>query len=505
MFEVLTTRFQGIFANLRSRGRLSQEDVQAALDEIRVALLDADVDLGVTKSLCDRIGERCVGIQLSKSISPEQQVIKAVDEELRAVLGGDALHIKYSSKPPTIILLVGLQGAGKTTAAAKLAYWFKQQGRGPMLVGTDLRRPAATEQLRLLGSQVGIDVFSEPTDSVSVAKKSIEVAASHGRDVMIVDTAGRHSIDEEMMAEASQLARLLNPQYTFLVLDAMTGQAALSCAMSFHDRVGIDGAILTKLDGDARGGAALSLSRAAGCPVCFVSTGERLEDFDLFHPDRMASRILGMGDILSLIETAERKYDAEVAAKAAEKLVKGKFTLDDFLEQLQQVKKLGSISSLLGMLPGIGKELKNVSIDDKDIARIEAVIHSMTRQERQDPAIINGSRRLRIAQGSGSNVTEVNQLLKQFKTAQTLMSSLGGGVGGRKGVGLLGGISKLAGGLGGLEGLGGLGGIAGGLGELTARQGVGVAAGVGTKGGVKSKINRQSQKTKGKRKNKKKR
>jgi signal recognition particle subunit SRP54 len=424
MFESLSDRFEGIFARLRGRGVLGEAEVDEVLREIRLALLEADVNFKVVRDLISRIRERTVGLDLSKSLSPAQQVIKTVHEELIGILGGDTLRITYASKPPTVVLLAGLQGAGKTTAAGKLARWFRQQGRNPLLAGADLQRPAAVEQLRVLGSQAGVPVFSEPTDPVSVARAAKAEAERLGRDILIVDTAGRITIDTELMDEVRRLSEAVRPDYTFLVIDAMIGQESVTTAEAFHATLALDGVILTKLDGDARGGAALSVKEVVGRPVAFASTGEKLEDFDIFHPDRMASRILGMGDVLSLIEKAEQTYDEEVAAKAAAALQEGRFTLQDFLEQLQQVKKMGPLQGILGMMPGMPKELRNAQIEDSEVGRIEAIIRSMTVEERQDPDIINGSRRLRIAQGSGVETKDVNQLLKQFKEMQKMMQPL---------------------------------------------------------------------------------
>jgi signal recognition particle subunit SRP54 len=427
MFESLSDRFEGIFTRLRGRGRLGEAEVDQALGEIRLALLEADVNLAVVRGFVARVRERCVGAELSKSLSPAQQVIKIVNEELVAILGGEPLRITYASKPPTVVLLAGLQGSGKTTGAAKLARWFKQQGRQPLLVGADLQRPAAVEQLRVLGSQAGVTVFSEPTDPVTVARRALDEAQRRGRDVVIVDTAGRLTIDEALMDEVRTVSDVLHPNYTFLVIDAMTGQDAVATAEAFHATLELDGVVLSKLDGDARGGAALSVKEVVGRPIAFASTGEKLADFDTFYPDRMASRILGMGDMLTLIETAEQHYDEETATRAAARLQEGQFTLEDFLEQMQQIKKMGPLTGILGMLPGLPKDIKNAPIDDGQLAHVEAIIRSMTPGERKDPAIVNGSRRQRIANGSGSTTAEVNALLKQFKEMQRMMKGIGGG------------------------------------------------------------------------------
>jgi signal recognition particle subunit SRP54 len=431
MFDNLSDRFEGIFKRLRGRGRLGEAEVDEVLREIRVALLEADVNFKVVKNLVARIREQCIGVDLSASLSPAQQVIKIVHQELINALGGENLKITYASKPPTVVMLAGLQGSGKTTACGKLAKWFRSQGRNPLLVGCDLQRPAAVEQLRVLGGQAGVPVFSEPTDPEAVAHAGLEEARRLGKDVVIVDTAGRLHVDEELMDEARRISAAVSPNYTFLVVDAMTGQDAVNVAESFHASLQIDGVILSKLDGDSRGGAALSVKEVIGRPIAFASVGEKLGDFEAFHPDRMAGRILGMGDVLTLIEKAEQAYDQDEAAKAAEKLQKGNFTLEDFLEQMQQVKKMGPIQNLVGMLPGIPKELKNAEIDEKEIGRIEAIIRSMTPEERREPQIMNGSRRLRVAQGSGTTTNEVNQLLKQFKDMQKMMRMFGGKGGGK--------------------------------------------------------------------------
>src|SRR5271165_754190 len=425
MFDTLTDRFDAILTRLRGRGRLGDAEVNEVLREIRVALLEADVNLAVTQDLIERIRARCSGAELAKYLTPAQQVIKVVNEELTATLGGEALKISYASRPPTVVLLAGLQGSGKTTAAAKLARWFRQQGRNPYLVGADLQRPAAVEQLRVLGAEIGVSVFSEPTDPVSVARRGLAEAERLGRDVVIVDTAGRLAIDRELMDEVQRVSKAVHPNYTFFVVDAMTGQDAVQTAEAFHRALQLDGIILTKVDGDARGGAALSVKQVVGRPIAFLSTGERIADFETFHPDRLASRILGMGDVLSLIEKAEREYDEEVAGQAMERLQAGTFTLDDFLDQLRQLKKMGPLTGLLSLMPGVPKEMREAKVDDRDVAKIEAIICSMTLLERTNPAVLDGSRRLRIARGSGTSTTEVNNLLRQFKEMQKMMRGFG--------------------------------------------------------------------------------
>ncbi len=425
MFDTLSDRFDGIFGRIRGKGKLTEKDVDETLREIRLALLEADVNFEVVKSLVARIRDRALGDELSKALNPSQQIVKIVLEELTTSLGGEAMQVTFSPKPPTIVLMAGLQGSGKTTNSAKLARLFKSQGRQPLLVGADLQRPAAVEQLKTLGKQIDVPVFSEQSDPVSVARASMEEAKNLGRDVIIVDTAGRLAIDEELMEEVRQISEVLDPQYTFLVVDAMTGQDAVNVAESFHNTLALDGVILTKLDGDARGGAALSVKEVVGRPIAFASTGEKLEDFEVFYPDRLASRILGMGDIETLIEKAEAAFEEDEAEEAAQKLLEGKFTLEDFLQQMQQIKKMGPIGNLLGMMPGIPKEVKDVEIEDSQIARLEAIIKSMTPAEREEPKMIDASRRARIANGSGMKPQDVTALVTQFNEMQKMMKQFG--------------------------------------------------------------------------------
>ena len=429
MFDALSDRLDRIASKLKSRGRLSEADLEEALKEIRTALLEADVELGVVRSFLDGVRARLGGVELSKAITPGQQVIKAVHEELIRILGGESLKITYASRPPTVILLAGLQGAGKTTTAAKLARWFKAQGRNPLLVAADLQRPAAVEQLRVLGDQAGVSVFSEPTDPVKVAAAGLEEARRLGRDVMIVDTAGRLAIDSALMDEVRNVSGAVRPDYTFLVIDAMTGQDAVATASAFHEALALYGVILTKLDGDARGGAALSVKEVVGRPIAFASVGEKLDDLELFHPDRMADRILGMGDMLSLIEQAEKTMDAEVVAKSASKMLSGGFDLEDFVAQLGQIRKMGSLGGLMRMMPGMSKEMRQAadSVDDREIDRIEGIVNSMTPAERRDPSLIDGNRRRRIAAGAGRSIQDINQLLNQFRQMQKMMKQMGGG------------------------------------------------------------------------------
>ena len=435
MFDALSDRFDGIFKRLRGKGKLSDADVDEVLREIRVALLEADVNFQVVKGMQARIRERAVGVELAEALNPAQQVIKIVHEELINALGGATMKITYASKPPTVVLMAGLQGSGKTTNSAKLARWFKQQGRNPLLVGADLQRPAAVEQLRTLGKQIDVPVFSQAGDPVATAAAGLAEARRLGRDVLIVDTAGRLAIDAELMEEVRQISEATSPDYTFLVVDAMTGQDAVTVAESFNNTLALDGVILTKLDGDARGGAALSVKEVVGKPIAFASTGEKLTDFEPFHPDRLAGRILGMGDVLTLIEKAEEVYEKDAAEEAAARLMDGRFTLDDFLDQMQQLKKMGPLSGLVGMIPGMPKELKNAQIEDGQMARIEAIIRSMTPGERADVDLIDGSRRARIANGCGADPGEVGALVKQFKEMQKLMKRMPGLSGTKKGRG----------------------------------------------------------------------
>src|SRR5215471_6486398 len=426
MFESLSERFEGIFSRLRSKGTLRESDVEEVLREIRLALLESDVNYAVVRTVLDRIRERAVGARVHEALNPAQQVIKLVNEALVEALGGESIRLRYASRPPTVVLMAGLQGSGKTTNAAKLARWFRQQGRNPLLVGADLQRPAAVEQLRTLGSQIGVAVFSEPGDPVTTAKAGVEEARRLGRDICIVDTAGRLAIDAEMMDQVRRISQATAPDYTFLVVDAMTGQDAVTAAEAFDQALALDGVILTKLDGDARGGAALSVKEVVGKPIAFASTGEKLADFDLFHPDRLAGRILGMGDMLTLIDKAKEAFDEEQAEEAAARLLEGQFTLEDFLDQLQQVRKMGPLQNLVGLMPGMPKEMKNAEIDEGKVNQVEAIIRSMTPAERTDPTIIDGSRRLRIANGSGTQASDVSQLIKQFRDMQKLMKKMPG-------------------------------------------------------------------------------
>ncbi|HVB51665.1 MAG TPA: signal recognition particle protein [Acidimicrobiales bacterium] len=429
MFDALSDRLERLSSSLRSRGRLSDADLDEALGDVRTALLEADVELGVVNAFLDAVRERVSGDVLTQSLTPGQQVIKAVHEQLIEVLGATPLKVTYAAKPPTVVLLAGLQGAGKTTAAAKLAAWFKQQGRQPYLIAADLQRPAAVEQLRVLAQSIGVDVFTEPSSPIDVAKRGLKEATRLGRDVVIIDTAGRLAIDKALMDEVRAIAKATSPDYTFLVIDAVTGQDAVHTARSFHDALELSGLIVTKLDYDARGGAVLSARGVVGRPVVFASTGEKISDFDLFYPERMASRILGMGDVLSLIEQAERTMDADVVAESAGRMMSGTFTLDDFMSQLGQVRKMGSLGGIMKLMPGVTKEMRNAAsnVNEDDLDRTEAIVRSMTPKERRDPSIIDGSRRTRIARGSATSVSAVNQLLKQFNEMRKMMRQMGGG------------------------------------------------------------------------------
>ncbi|HEX4062279.1 MAG TPA: signal recognition particle protein [Streptosporangiaceae bacterium] len=443
MFDTLSDRLTQVFSSLRSRGRLSDADIDATCREIRIALLEADVALPVVREFTAQVRERAKGEEVSGSLNPAQQVIKIVHDELVTVLGGEERRLSFAKTPPTVILLAGLQGSGKTTLAAKLALWLRERGNTPMLVAADLQRPNAVQQLQVVGEQAGVPVFApEPGngvgDPVDVARRSIDEARRRQQSVVIIDTAGRLGVDAEMMQQAVAIRDATDPDEILFVVDAMIGQDAVATAQAFLDGVGYDGVVLTKLDGDARGGAALSIVQLTGRPVMFASAGEKLEDFDTFHPDRMASRILDMGDMLTLIEQAERAFDADQAASFADKLVTGDgFTLEDFVEQLAMVRKLGPIGNLLGMLPGAGQNRELLSqVSDKDLDRAEAIVNSMTPTERRTPKIINGSRRARIAAGSGVTVSEVNSLVTRFFEGQKMMRQVlgGGGIPGMPGI-----------------------------------------------------------------------
>lgn len=431
IFENLADRLQETFKKLRGHGKLTADDVNATMREIRIALLEADVNFKVVKDFIKKIKERAVGQEVLESLTPAQAVIKIVNEELTALMGQTQSHINISPKAPTIIMMVGLQGAGKTTSAGKLGLMFKKQGKHPLMVAADIYRPAAIKQLQVLGSQIDIPVFAKEDckDAVRIANEAIDYAKSHANDIVIIDTAGRLHIDENLMQELKSIKEDVKPHEILLVVDAMTGQDAVNVAESFNNDLGLDGVILTKMDGDARGGAALSVKAVTGCPIKFVGAGEKLEALEPFYPDRMASRILGMGDVLTLIEKAQTAFDAEEAKKMEKAFRKNEFTLDAFLSQLNQVRKLGSFENILGMIPGMGglkKKLGDVDIDmnGKEIKHIEAIIRAMTPEEKRNTKIINGSRRKRIAMGSGTKVQEVNKLLKQFDEMKKMMKKM---------------------------------------------------------------------------------
>jgi signal recognition particle subunit SRP54 len=429
MFDTLTERFEGIFSLLRGKGRLSEADVDAALREVRLALLEADVNVAVVRDLLARVRERAVGEEVARALTPGQQVIKIVHHELVTTLGREPAGLARTS-PPLTILMVGLQGSGKTTSAGKLAAHLRKQGRRPLLVAADLQRPAAVDQLETLGRRLGIPVFSDRTSRPrKLAKAAMREAVRIGSDVVIVDTAGRLQIDRELMAELADLRKEIEPHEVLLVVDAMTGQDAVNVARGFMEQTRLTGIVLTKLDGDARGGAAISVREVTGVPIKFAGVGEGLDEFEPFYPDRMAGRILGMGDVLTLIEKAEETFDRAQAEKTAHKLSRGQFTLEDFLEQFQSLKRMGPLKDILAMLPGAGSMLRQVEIDDRDLRRVEAIIRSMTPEERHNPKIIGGSRRRRIASGSGTLPQDVNRLLKQFADAQRMMKTLAGGRG----------------------------------------------------------------------------
>jgi len=424
VFEGLSEKLQNVMKKIKSAGRVTEKDVKAMMREVRMALLEADVNYKVVKDFVAKVSERAVGQEVLESLTPGQQVIKIVHEELIKLMGGTVAKLTVSSSPPTVYMMVGLQGAGKTTACGKLANYLRKQGKRPLLVACDVYRPAAVKQLQVLGSQINIPVFEmgTGTNPVEIAKKAIAHAKSMQLDTVIIDTAGRLHIDEELMQELSDIKESVNPQEILLVVDSMTGQDAVNVAESFNNRLDIDGIILTKLDGDTRGGAALSTKAVTGKPVKFAGVGEKLSDFEPFYPDRMASRILGMGDVLTLIEKAQASFDEKKALELEKKLRTQQFTLDDFLDQLQQIKKMGPISQFLGMLPGMNnKALKDIQVDEKQMVYVEAIIQSMTKKERENPSIINSSRKKRIAEGSGTSIQQVNQLLKQFESVKKMM------------------------------------------------------------------------------------
>ena len=432
-FESLGDKLQGVFKKLRGKGRLTEKDIKDAMREVKLALLEADVNFKVVKSFVATVSEKALGEEIMESLTPAQQLIKIVNEELTQLMGGEAAQVTFAKKPPTVIMMCGLQGAGKTTASAKLSlYMRKQFGKRPLMAACDIYRPAAVKQLEVLGAQIDIPVFSlgTDTDPVEIAKQAVEHAQRHGNDPVILDTAGRLHIDEELMEELANIKSEVSPQEILLVVDAMTGQDAVNVAKTFHENLDITGVILSKLDGDTRGGAALSVREVTGAPIKFASVGEKLGDLELFHPDRMASRILGMGDVLTLIDKAQEAIDEKEAAELEAKIKSQSFDLDDFLGQLKQIKKLGSFSQILGMIPGVDKKLLDTvdtEENEKKLKHIEAIIQSMTMEERRKPQIIGANRKIRIAKGSGTRVQDVNQLLKQFEQMRKMMKQLSGG------------------------------------------------------------------------------
>ena len=452
IFESLSDRLQATFKKLRGHGKLTEDDVNEAMREVRMALLEADVNFKVVKQFVKTVKERAVGQNVLETLTPAQVVIKIVDEELTQLMGGTQSRITMSAQPPTVVMMVGLQGAGKTTSAGKLGLALQKQGKHPLLVAADIYRPAAVKQLQVVGEQLNLPVFTLPqgTDAVKIAQEAIPYSQAHANDVVIIDTAGRLQIDEKLMQELRDIKGAVKPHEILLVVDAMTGQESVNVAQAFNDNLGLDGVVMTKLDGDARGGAALSIKAVTGVPIKFIGMGEKLEALEPFHPDRMASRIRGMGDVLSLVEKAQENFDLAEAKKMERKLRKDEFTLDDFLSQMQQVKKLGSLESILGMIPGMGglkKQLEgqNIDLDGKEVRQIEAIIKSMTPQERADISIINGSRRKRIALGSGTRVQDVNKLLKQFGEMRKMMKKMKKMQKGKKGFPGLGALGNLGG------------------------------------------------------------
>jgi signal recognition particle subunit SRP54 len=425
MFEDLTGKLEGIFKKIRGQGRLSESNIKDAMKEVRRALLEADVNYKVVKDFVTQVESKAVGQEVLKSITPGQQVIKIVNDVLISLLGREKVDVKFSAQPPTVFMLVGLQGSGKTTACGKLARYYRKKGRFPLLVAADVYRPAAIDQLKILGKSLDIPVYSTKDDPVKISESAVEYARKEGKDLIIIDTAGRLHIDEPLMEELRKIKKAVSPQEIILVADAMTGQDAVNIAKTFEEKIGLDGVFLTKMDGDARGGAALSIRAVTGKPIKFVGVGEKLDALEQFYPDRIASRILGMGDVISLVEKAQEAIDVEEAQKLEKKLRREAFTFDDFLSQLQQLKKMGPLESILEMIPGLGgASLKGLKIDDKAMIRVEAMINSMTKEERHKPHLIDGGRRRRIATGSGTSVQDVNQLLKQFFMMQKMIKNV---------------------------------------------------------------------------------
>jgi signal recognition particle subunit SRP54 len=442
MFESLTEKFNSVFRSLSGRGKITEANISDAMREVRKALLEADVNYAVVKQFCKDVTNAALGAEVIKSLHPGQVMIKIVSDELTKLMGPVDTRIYYVSPGPTVIMLAGLQGCGKTTTAAKLGKYILSAGRKPLLVADDLQRPAAIEQLKVLGEQVGIDVYSEDSkNSVKVAKNALKYARQNGHQVVILDTAGRLHIDQGMMNEVADVAKATTPHQIYLVCDAMTGQDAVNSAKEFNERLELDGVILTKLDGDARGGAALSVKAVTGKPIKFIGIGEKLDTIEEFHPDRMAGRILGMGDVVTLVEKAQEQFDQEEAVKMQKKMAKGSFGFDDFLKQMQAVKKMGGIKDMLKMMPGMGGQVEDMDLDGAELGQMEAIVHSMTLQERRDPDLIESSRRRRIAAGAGVQVQDVSSLVKTFKRSRDMLKSLsGGGLGGLKSL-LSGGLS----------------------------------------------------------------
>ena len=434
IFEGLAEKLQNTLQGLRGKGTLSEKDVDAAMREVKLALLEADVNYKVVKDFVKRVKERSIGEEVLKSLTPGQQVIKIVNDELKELMGGVQSKLNISSKPPTVILMSGLQGAGKTTTTGKLAYNLKQQGKNPMLVACDVYRPAAVKQLEILADKVGAKFYSEENNNnpVQIATNAVAEAKTLGFDIVIIDTAGRLHIDEELMDELKNIKSSVKPHEILLVVDAMTGQDAVNIVKTFDEALGIDGVILSKLDGDTRGGAALSIRAVTDKPIKFSATGEKIGDLEPFYPDRLANRILGMGDVLSLIEKAQSSVDMDAIKGLDSKMKNMDFNFDDFLLQMQQIKKMGSLKSLIEMIPGLSKQMKNIDVDDKELVKIEAIIQSMTKQERANPSIINGSRKLRIAKGSGMQVNQINRLLKQFEETRKMMKQMSNFTKGKK-------------------------------------------------------------------------
>ncbi|MDD5944430.1 MAG: signal recognition particle protein [Clostridia bacterium] len=435
-FENLSDKLQSVFKQLRSKGKLTEKDVKDAMREVKLALLEADVNYKIVKQFVNKVNERAVGAEVLESLTPGQQVIKIVNEELIELMGSAQSKLTFSNHPPTIYMMVGLQGAGKTTTSGKLAGLLRKQGKNPLLVACDVYRPAAIKQLQVVGNNYNIPVFEmgDKLSPVDIAKESVKYASEHKHDVILIDTAGRLHINEELMDELKNIKAAVRIQEILLVVDAMTGQDAVTVAESFNEQLGVDGIILTKLDGDARGGAALSVRSVTGKPIKYIGMGEKMEDLEPFYPDRMASRILGMGDVLSLIEKAQEAYDEKQALEMAQKMKNNEFTLEDFLDQMQKLKKMGPLKDLLGMIPGMSQlNLNDAEIDPKAMAHIEAIIQSMTKEERQNPSILNGPRKKRIANGSGRSIAEVNRLLKQFEEMKKMMKQMNSMSKGKKG------------------------------------------------------------------------